>query len=353
MKTPTLIATNKIKVLTAIALALLVLTGIQSFAQAKDWANDDRISLGTKSFLKMLNTGGPGLETLSPEQARLVLVNAQKAVKVDLSGVTTTEKTIAADGYQVVVNIVKPKDAKGLLPVFVFTHGGGWILGDFPTHERLVRDLVIRSGAAAVFVNYTRTPEAPYPKALNESYAVTKWVAANGNQIGVDGTRLAVVGNSAGGNLAAAIALKAKLENGPKISLQVLLWPTLDTDYETTSYQQFATDRFLTASLMKYMYDLYATDPKTRQEILYSPVKASIEQLKGLPPTLIQVAENDILRDEGEIYGRKLDAAGVTVTTLRYDGMIHDFGLLNGLAHLPQTKALFDHAGLAIKQYLK
>ncbi|TCC88797.1 alpha/beta hydrolase [Pedobacter frigiditerrae] len=332
---------------------LLLLTGYQSMAQVKNWATDDRISTGTKAFLKMLNTGGPGLETLPTAQMRLVLVNAQKAMKVDLSGVMVTRKTINADGHKIIIDIMKPIGAKKSLPVFMFTHGGGWILGDFPTHQRMVRDLVVRSGVAAVFINYTRTPEAKYPQALNECYAATKWVAAHGAEIGVNGKNLAIVGNSAGGNLATATALMAKAKNGPNIKLQILMWPTIDTDYSRESYQQFGTDRFLTASVMKFMYNLYSTDPADRREIYFSPLKASIEQLKGLPPTLIQVAENDILRDEGEAYGRKLDAAGVKVTTLRYDGMIHDFGLLNGLANLTQTKALFDHAALALKQYLK
>ncbi|TDQ11527.1 alpha/beta hydrolase [Pedobacter metabolipauper] len=339
--------------LIGIIMILLIVTSFQSFAQVRDWSADERISTGTREFLKLLNTGGPGLETLKPEDARMVLVNAQKSVKVDLSGVTMTEKTIKSGGYSVKLNIVKPAGARGALPVFIFTHGGGWVLGDFPTHERMVHDLVVRTGFAGVFIEYTRTPDAPYPQALNECYEGTKWVAEHGSEIGIDGKNLAIVGNSAGGNLATATVLMAKAKNGPKIKLQILMWPTIDTDFNTESYQQFATDRFLTAPVMKWMYDLYATDPKQRQEIYYSPLKAGINDLKGLPVTLIQVAENDILRDEGEAYGRKLDAAGVNVTTLRYDGMIHDFGLLNGLAYLPQTAALFDHAALALKKYLK
>lgn len=354
MKTnPTLVHTKAKKLFTTTGLLLSLSLGYSSSAQVKDWATDDRISEGTKQFLKLLNTGGPALESLPTDQMRLVLVNAQKAVKVDLSGVTTSEKTIEMDGYKVVLNIVKPTGAKAGLPVFVFTHGGGWILGDFPTHERMVRDLVVRSGAVGVFVNYTRTPEAKFPTALNECYAATKWVAVHGAEIGVNGKNLAIVGNSAGGNLATATALMAKAKKGPIIKLQVLLWPTIDTDYSRESYQAFGKDRFLTASVMKFMYDLYSTDAKDRENLLFSPLKATIDELKGLPPTLIQVAENDILRDEGEAYGRKLDQAGVNVTTLRYDGMIHDFGLLNGLAELSQTKALFDHAAVALKQYLK
>jgi acetyl esterase len=225
------------------------------------------------------------------------------------------------------------------------------VLGDYPTHRRMVRDLVVLSGMAAVFVNYTRTPDARYPQAVNEVYAAAKWVAEHGADINVDGKNLAVVGNSVGGNLAAVTALKAKEEGGPDIKLQVLMWPVTDANFETESFEQFGEKRFLTASLMKWMHDLYTTEPQ-RKEIHASPLQATIEQLKGLPPALIQVAESDILRDEGEAYGRKLDEAGVEATTVRYDGMIHDFGLLNGLAEEPATRSLFEHAAAALKKYL-
>jgi len=339
-------------ILIGIIMILLIITSFQSFSQVKDWSTDEHISTGTKQFLKLLNTGGPGLETLSPVKAREVLSGAQKSVKVNLSGTTTSKKTVSSGGLDILLYIVKPKNASANLPVFIFTHGGGWVLGDFPTHERMVHDLVIRTGMAGVFIEYTRTPDAKYPIALNECYQGTKWVAEHGSEIGVDGMNLAIVGNSAGGNLATAVTMMAKEKKAPLIKLQILMWPTIDTDFDNQSYQQFTSDRFLTAPVMKWMYDLYSTDTKDRQDIYYSPLKASLEQLKGMPPTLIQVAENDILRDEGEAYGRKLDAAGVNVTTLRYNGTIHDFGLLNGMAYLPQTVALFDHAATALKKYL-
>ncbi|HKG08862.1 MAG TPA: alpha/beta hydrolase, partial [Pedobacter sp.] len=326
-------------ILIGIIIVLLILTSFQSFSQVTEWSADERISEGTKKFLKLLNTGGPGLETLSPFEARSVLINAQKSVKVNLSGTTTTKKTVSSGGLRILLYIVKPKNASGNLPVFIFTHGGGWVLGDFPTHERMVHDLVIRTGMAGVFIEYTRTPDAKYPTALNECYQGTKWVSEHGKEIGLDGKNLAIIGNSAGGNLATAVTLMAKEKKGPQIKLQILMWPTIDTNFNNDSYQQFAADRFLTAPVMKWMYQMYANDPKDLQDIYFSPLKATIVQLKGMPPTLIQVAENDILRDEGEAYGRKLDAAGVNVTTLRYDGMIHDFGLLNGMAYLPQTVA--------------
>lgn len=324
----------------------------QPITDVLHWSEDPRIDSGTKAFLQLLNSGGAPLESLSTDDARNVLVNAQASVQVDLSGIEESEKTITSDGYTVTLNIVRPEGVKGTLPVFVFIHGGGWILGDYPTHKRMVRDLVVLTGYSGVFINYTRTPDAQYPQAINEIYAATKWVAAHGDEIGVDGSNLAIVGNSVGGNMTAVTAIKAKENNGPKIKLQVLMWPIVDHDFDTESYHQFGEHRFLTRSLMMWMYDMYIADPMERDDIHASPLRGSIDQLKGLPPALIQVAENDVLRDEGEAYGRKLDLAGVPVTTIRYNGMIHDFGLLNGLAELPATRSLFVHAAAELKKYL-
>ncbi len=315
---------------------------------------DPRLSRGVKAFLKALNSSdGRPLETLPPLEAREVLVKAQASVAVDLSGIEESEKTISADGYQIQLNIVRPEGVKGKLPVFIFIHGGGWVLGDYPTHKRMVRDLVVLTGFAGVFVNYTRTPDAKYPQAINEIYAVIRWVSEHSDEIGVDGKNLAVVGSSAGGNMTAATVLKAKEKGGPEIKLHIMMWPVTDANFERESFKQFGEKRFLTAPLMKWMWDLYTTDAEERKEIYASPLLASVEQLKDLPPALIMVAESDILRDEGEEYGRKLDEAGVKVTTVRYDGMIHDFGLLNGLAEEPAVRSLFEHAAAELKKYLR
>ena len=235
----------------------------------------------------------------------------------------------------------------------MFFHGGGWVLGDFPTHERFVRDLVVESGAVAVFVNYTPSPEAKYPTAINQAYAATKWVAENGKDIKVDGSRLAVAGNSVGGNMATVVALMAKEKGGPKLRAEILFWPVTDASFDTPSYNQFADGHFLTRNMMKWFWDNYTTDASKRKEIYASPAQATVEQLKGLPPTFIQTAENDVLRDEGEAYGRKLDAAGVDVTSVRYNGMIHDFGLLNGISTVPAVRSSLEQAGLELKRHLK
>ena len=174
--------------------------------------------------------------------ARAVLTNLQSSVKLDLPPAQVSELSIKEEGQKVDLTIVRPAGEKKTVPAFMFFHGGGWVLGDFPTHERLVRDLVAHSGAAAVFVNYTPSPEAQYPVAINQAYAATKWVAEFGREINVDGRRLAVVGNSVGGNMAAVVSLMAKDKGGPDIRLQVLMWPVTDAYFDTPSYTSLPKD---------------------------------------------------------------------------------------------------------------
>lgn len=317
-------------------------------------AGSPGVEHNTQAFLQALEAGGgKPLETLSPQDARAVLVGAQASVKVDLSGVSVSEKTIQASGQSIPLTIVRPEGVQGELPVFMFFHGGGWVLGDYATHARLIRDLVVNSGAVAVYVGYTPSPEAQYPTAIDQAYAATRWVGEHGKEIQVDSSRLAVAGNSVGGNMAAVVALKAKEAGTPKLSFQLLLWPVTDANLETASYNQFAQGHFLTKPLMKWFWDNYTTDPKQRAERFASPLQATTEQLKGLPPALVQTAEFDVLRDEGEAYARKLDAAGVTVTAVRYNGMIHDYGLLNPLAHIPAVQTALRQAGAELKQHLQ
>jgi acetyl esterase/lipase len=334
-------------------LLAITFTG-EAAAPTKDASEDPNIESNIREFLKVVNSGtGKPIEKLPVKEGRAVLSGLQSSLKVDLSGIVVTEKTIVVEDQNIKLNIVKPEKAEDILPVFMFFHGGGWVLGDFPTHQRMVRDLVVESGAAAVFVNYSPSPEAHYPIAINQAYAATKWVAEHGEEIGVDGKRLAVAGNSVGGNMAAVVALMAKEKKGPNIKLQVLFWPVTDANFETESYNLFAKDRFLTKDLMMWMWDNYTADPKQRKEIYASPLQAAISQLKGLPPALVQTAQNDILRDEGEAYARKLDEAGVKVTATRYNGMIHDWGLLNPLSAIPGTKSALLQAASEIKKALK
>lgn len=306
-----------------------------------------------RAFLDALGrAGGQPMETLSPAEARAVLVNAQASAGVELPPADVADAVLAVDGRNVPLKVVRPIGSTGVLPAFMFFHGGGWVIGDFPTHERFVRDLVVYSGAAAVFVEYDRAPEAPYPTPLNQAYAATQWVAANGSQIGVDGTRLAVVGNSAGGNLAAAVAIRSQQQSGAPLCCQVLLWPVTDARFDTPSYEEFQHGHFLTRAMMRWFWDHYAPDEATRNQPLASPLRASLDDLKGLPPALVQTAELDVLRDEGEAYARKLDQAGVDVTSLRVGGMIHDYGLLNALAGVPAVQAALRQAGSELRRQL-
>lgn len=307
-----------------------------------------------QAFLDVLNgSGGPPMETLTPTAARAVLVGAQTSVDVKLRPAIVSKRTITVDGQSIGLVIVRPEGVLGTLPAFMFFHGGGWVLGDYPTHERLIRDLVAESGAVAVYVDYTPSPEAQYPTAINQAYAATKWVAEHGAEIDVDGSRLAVVGNSVGGNMTAVVALRAALEGGPNLRFQVLFWPVTDARFDTGSYHTFGEGHFLTRGMMKWFWDNYTPDAEKRNEIYASPLRASLEQLKGVPPALVQTAELDVLRDEGEAYARKLNAAGVEVVALRIDGMIHDYGLLNPIANVPAVQAALRQAAAEIKRRLQ
>jgi acetyl esterase len=319
-----------------------------------DPSQNPKVEHRIQEFLKALNSsGGKPIETLAPGEARQVLVNAQTSVPLDLPACDVEETTIVQDGLEVSLTIVKPTGATEVLPAFLFIHGGGWILGDFPTHERFVRDLVADSGLTAVFVNYTPSPEAHYPTAINEIHAAAKWVAAHGDEIRVDGKRLAIVGNSVGGNMTAAVALMALQQGGPDFKCQVMLWPVTDANFDTGSYLEYANGYFLSRGMMQWFWDAYAPDAAQRHEIYASPLQATTEQLKGLPPALVQVAGNDVLRDEGLAYARKLDAAGVDVTVVCYENLIHDYGLLNAISQIPAVRDALHQVAETLKKHLK
>ncbi|CAJ0997383.1 Carboxylesterase NlhH [Sodalis praecaptivus] len=294
----------------------------------------------------------PPVESLPPAQTRQVLTDAQKSVAIDMSGYEESEQIITVDGQPLSLNIVRPANTAGALPAFVFFHGGGWVLGDYFIHKRLVRDLVVASGAVGVFVNYTPSPEARYPVAINQAYAATRWVAEHGNAIDVDGTRLAVAGNSVGGNMATVVSLMAKEHGTPSLACQILLWPVTDANFATDSYQRYPEGYFLTKGMMEWFWDNYTTDLAQRQEITASPLRALPEQLAGLPPALVQVAEYDVLHDEGVAYARKLNEAGVATTLVTYSGLIHDYGLLNPLAQVPGVQSALLQAAAVLKAYL-
>jgi len=336
---------------TLVAASLITAAGSAIAAAPAD--NSPKPLQPVQQFLNVLNSsGGKPMEQLSPTAARQVLTGAQAGAV--LPPAVVTHKTIDVDGQKIALVIVRPVGSEhSVLPAFMFFHGGGWILGDFPTHERMIRDLVNASGDVAVYVDYSPSPESHFPVAIHQAYAATRWVAEHGAEINVDGSRLALAGNSVGGNMVAAVALQAKAAGTPAIRYEVMFWPVTDANFDTASYHQFQNGYFLTRNMMKWFWDAYTTDPKARDSILASPLRATTEQLSGLPPTLIQTAELDVLRDEGEAFGRKLDAAGVPVTVTRFNGMIHDFGLLNALSNVPAVQAAMQEAGDQLHRHLQ
>ncbi len=250
------------------------------------------------------------------------------------------------------IRIVRPDGARGLLPVVMFIHGGGWILGDKNTHDRLVREIAVGANAAVVFVDYDRSPEARYPVAIEQAYAAMSHVVEHRRQLSVDPTRLAIVGDSVGGNMAAAVTLMARERRGPKIDFQVLFYPVTDANFDTGSYNTFANGPWLTKPAMQWFWNAYAPDVAARRQITATPLNASIDQLKGLPDALVIVDENDVLRDEGEAYARKLTEAGVRVESVRYNGTIHDFVMLNAIADTPATRGAIAQATTALRAVL-
>jgi acetyl esterase/lipase len=273
----------------------------------------------------------PYLFDLGPVEGRKTVDEVQSG-EIEEPHVDVEDTTVpGGPSGEVSIRILRPKGAGGQLPVILYTHGAGWVFGNAHTHDRLVRELAAGTGAAVVFVNYSLSPEAHYPTAIEEIYAVLEWVAQHGSEKNLDGSRIAVAGDSVGGNMSAAITLMAKQRSGPKLAAQVLFYPVTDASFDTDSYHQFAEGYFLRRDGMQWFWDQYTTDEHHRAEITASPLRASTDDLAGLPKALIITGEADVLRDEGEAYGRKLREAGVDVTATRYEGIIHDFVMLNAL----------------------
>src|SRR6266704_6041034 len=274
----------------------------------------------------------PLLFTLGPEKGRLALDEAQSG-SVSKHPVDIEDLTIA-DGpsAQVALRILRPQNAQAPLPVILYIHGAGWVFGSPQTHDRLVRELAVGAGAAVVFPVYRLCPEVRYPTALEECYTAARWVGRFGQEHGLDARRLAVAGDCVGGNMATVLTLLSRERGEPDIRLQLLFYPVTDAAFDTASYYQFAEGYHLRRDAMMWCWDQYTRHPGERSEITASPLRASIQQLHGLPPALIITAEADVLRDEDEAYANKLRQAGVRVTAARFQGTIHDFVMLNALA---------------------
>jgi acetyl esterase len=280
----------------------------------------------------------PFIFELTPDEARKVLDDVQ-AKPVDKLPVDERWITVPAEVGDVRVRIVRPPGAEGTLPAILYMHGGGWVLGNAGTHDRLVRELAVGTGAAVVFVEYDRSPESKYPVAIEQGYAAAQWIMREGASNGLDPERMAVAGESVGGNMTAALALMAKDRGDVRFVQQSMWYPVTDAAMDTGSYEQFAEGYFLFAKGMAWFWDAYLPDLERRSEPYASPLRASDEQLAGLPPAFVIVDEADVLRDEGEAYAARLRSCGVDVTTVRYDGITHDFMMLNPLSETHATRA--------------
>ncbi|HXY87454.1 MAG TPA: alpha/beta hydrolase [Candidatus Acidoferrales bacterium] len=292
----------------------------------------------TRAFLEEINPAPP-IYTLSVEEARKVLSDLQAVNVAKLSADIEDHQIPGGPKGQVSIRIIRPKGITRAPPVIMFFHGGGWVLGDKDTHDRLVREIANGANAAVVFVDYTRSPEAQYPTAIEEAYAATKYVAEHGKTFDLDSSRLAVVGDSVGGNMAIAVTLLAKERGGPHIGFQVLFYPVTDANFNTPSYNELATGHWLTREAMKWFWNNYLLDEGQRAYPTASPLRASVGQLKGLPPALIMNGEFDVLRHECEAYAHKLNEAGVRVTAVRFLGTIHDFVMLNTITNTPAPRS--------------
>ncbi|MFB7778288.1 alpha/beta hydrolase [Streptomyces bauhiniae] len=297
----------------------------------------------------------PRIYEVPPEQGRAILADLQSDTSVPRPEVDEEWVDVDAGEWGTVrTRIIRPKGVTGPLPVLIYIHGAGWVFGDDKTHDRLFRELTVGAGAVGVFPVYDRAPEAKYPTQVEQNYAVGQWVLKNGAEHGMDTSTIAVTGESVGGCMSAVFALMNKDRGGIDLKAQCLLYPVADAGFDTPSYAQFAEGYYLTRDGMKWFWDAYTSDPSQRSEKYAAPLQASLEELKGLPPTLVITDEADVLRDEGEEYANKLREAGNDVTSVRVAGMVHDFLLLDSLRDTRAAniarKIAIDFLGSALHQ---
>ncbi|MET3637943.1 MULTISPECIES: alpha/beta hydrolase [Curtobacterium] len=281
----------------------------------------------------------PFLYQLSPEDGRAAVDGVQDS---EIWKPEVDEEWVTVEGGptgSVRARVVRPKGATGVLPVVLYTHGAGWVFGDAHTHDRLVRDLAVGTGAAVVFPEYDRAPEHRYPVQNEQSYAVAQWVVQHGAEHDLDGSTVAIAGDSVGGNMAIALNLMAAERGDVSFRGAVLFYPVTDASFDTPSYEEFAEGYFLARDGMRWFWDQYTTSEEDRAQITASPLRATEEQLASFPPTLVITGEADVLRDEGEAFAAKLRRAGVEVTAVRYGGIIHDFVMVNSMHDTPQARA--------------
>ncbi|MBP3886671.1 MAG: alpha/beta hydrolase [Cellulosilyticum sp.] len=290
------------------------------------------------------NSKPPLIFQIPPEEGRERLEKAQDSPVFKYPAeVHVLEVTTNAWGC-VKVFVVVPDNICDVPNIIYYIHGAGWVFGSFHTHDKLVRELAARTNSIIIFPEYSRSPEAKYPVALEQCYDILSHVPEILNQIGCQANleTLTIAGDSVGGNMATIISIMAKQKCGPKIHKQLLYYPVTDACFNTHSYCQFAVDYYLYRAGMMWFWNQYTTSKRERNEITTSPLRASKEDLEGLPDAMILTGEADVLRDEGECYARKLRAAGVEVTAMRFQAIIHDFVMLNALDQTQACRAAMD-----------
>jgi len=315
----------------------------------------NKMNLGnkTRQFLELLaEINPPPPYSVSPVEARNNLLGLQEKYykpenceiqefKVDLKGVPSFN-----------LYFYRPKNKKEKLPVVLYVHGGGWFLGGKEVFDMYIRKLCNKINMAVAFVDYSLSPEVKYPVAINQVYGALKYIKNNVGDLNVDAGKIAIAGDSAGGNMATVTAIRASKENGPKVRAQVLIYPVTDLEMNYKSYEEFENGPWLTKKSMEEFKKAYLPDDYKENDTYHSPIKASLEELASLPPTLVIVDENDPLRDEGEQYAQKLDDAGVETLSLRINGTFHDYMMLNALSDTPQAKETLKIVASFLKEHL-
>lgn len=307
----------------------------------------------TEDFISMLeNKDAKPLYKMTPEQARQFLDNLQKETHKDILADVKDTQIFTENKNSIALRIIRPANNNEKLPAIIYLHGGGWVMGGKESFDMLIKQLAINTNSVVIFPEYSRSPEAKYPVALKEIYSVLEYIYENPDEFNIDNDSIAIAGDSAGANMATVTALKAKNQNGPKLKFQCLFYPVTNADMDTKSYDLFKDGPWLSKKAMEWFFEAYAPDKESQNDIYVSPLKADEEDLKGLPPTLIITAENDVLRDEGEAYARKLDSAGVDVLNIRINGTIHDFLMLNALSDTQCAKGALNLACNMLKKAL-
>jgi len=316
--------------------------------QAKPTDSDTMLEPVTQQFIDSL-ASSPPLQTFLATEPRALLARAQlRPVGKPRANIEDLTFPVGPTGA-VPVRITRPPRTGQKFPVVMLFHGGSSVVGDKQMYDRLMREIAVGVGAAVIYVDYDRAFESPFPNAVEQAYAATKYVVDEARRLNVDASRLAVIGDGVGGNIATVLTLLARERRGPKIDLQIMLYPITDVDFETASYRRYAEGPWLTRSAMTWFWDAYVPDQAKRQDCKCTPLNATIDQLRNLPDALVIVAENDVLRDEGEAYARKLSDAGIRVTSIRYNGTIHDFVLLDALADTPAVRSAVAQMITALK----